>query len=181
MSEYLVLVDELDRPIGQIEKMAAHAAGLLHRAFSVVVFNDDRQVLLQRRAEGKYHSPGLWSNTCCGHPRPNERTEDAARRRLQEEMGFACDLTRIGAFKYRAQFENGLTEHEIDHVFVGTFDGDVQPNPEEVGEFQWMHLYELDDRLANDGSHYTYWFKKIWELYAPLFPRIIDGDSVETR
>jgi len=181
MSEYLVLVDELDRPIGQIEKLAAHESGLLHRAFSVIVFNDDGQLLLQRRAEGKYHSPGLWSNTCCGHPRPDEPTEDAARRRLQEEMGFECDLTRIGSFQYRTQLDSGLTEHEIDHVFVGTFDGLVEPNPDEVDEYRWVHLDELDAGLASDGHRYTYWFRKIWELYAPVFPGIIDGDSVEAR
>lgn len=175
MREYLVLVDESDRPVGRIEKLAAHERGLLHRAFSILVFDDSGRLLLQRRAEEKYHSGGLWSNTCCGHPRPDEPITSAARRRLREEMGFECHLTRIGSFRYRALLDNGLTEHEIDHVFVGTFGGEVYPNPHEVIDWAWVDAQELDDRMTGDPDSFTFWFRQIWERYAPSLDLTIDG------
>jgi isopentenyl-diphosphate delta-isomerase len=181
MSEYLVLVDEDDQPVGRIEKLAAHKNGLLHRAFSVLVFNERGQILLQRRAESKYHSGGLWSNACCGHPRPDEVLVSAARRRLHEEMGFDCDLIRIGGFVYRAELENGLTEHEFDHVFVGTFDGDVDANPDEVVDWSWMDIGELRHHLAADGERFTYWFKQIWTLYAPTFEHVQEEGTLNAR
>lgn len=181
MREYLVLVDESDRPVGRIEKLAAHESGLLHRAFSVLVFNERGEVLLQRRAEGKYHSAGLWSNTCCGHPRPEEQTMSAARRRLREEMGFECDLTQVGTFRYRARLDNGLTEHEIDHVFVGEFDGEVCPNPEEVVDWSWIDTGELSTRLQSESDAFTFWFRQIWDRYRPHFELPLNGGSFDAR
>lgn len=157
--ERVVLVDEQDRETGASEKLAAHAAGKLHRAFSIFVFNSERQLLLQRRAKSKYHSGGLWSNTCCGHPRPGEATVEAARRRLREEMNFDCELRAAFEFLYRAQFENKLIEHEYDHVFVGEFAGVVVPNEAEVENCRWTTLVELRHDLSVRPGEYTYWLK----------------------
>ncbi|MEK7619489.1 MAG: isopentenyl-diphosphate Delta-isomerase, partial [Patescibacteria group bacterium] len=129
MQENCILVDETDHEIGTEEKMATHERGLLHRAFSVFVFNASGELLLQQRAFEKYHSAGLWTNTCCSHPRPGEETLAAAYRRLQEEMGFDCPLNEMFTFRYLAPFPNGLTENEVDHVFFGMYDGPVNPNP----------------------------------------------------
>lgn len=157
--ELVVLVDQADREIGTAEKLAAHRDGTLHRAFSVFVFDARGRVLLQRRAPGKYHSGGLWSNSCCGHSRPGEAVIDAARRRLREEMGFDCALEPAGAFTYRASLDHGLIEHEYDHVFVGRFDGDPAPDPAEVAEWQWMAVSELMVALDRDERNYTVWLK----------------------
>ncbi|HCI57152.1 MAG TPA: isopentenyl-diphosphate delta-isomerase, partial [Bacteroidetes bacterium] len=123
--EFVILVDEQDREIGEAEKMQTHKLGLLHRAFSVLIYNTKGEMLLQQRAETKYHSGGLWSNACCGHPRPGEKIEDAARRRLKEELGFNCSLKFSFKFIYKASFENSLKEHELDHVFTGIYDSEV--------------------------------------------------------
>lgn len=155
--ERVVLVDEQNREIGAAEKLEAHAAGKLHRAFSVFVFNSERQLLLQRRAASKYHSGGLWSNTCCGHPRPAEATDAAAHRRLREEMNFDCELRAAFEFIYRAEFENELIEHEYDHVFVGEFDGVPAPDKSEVEGWRWMGLDELRRDLRERPGAYTYW------------------------
>lgn len=158
--ERVVLVDEQDRETGVSEKLAAHASGRLHRAFSIFVFNSERQLLLQQRAKSKYHSGGLWSNTCCGHPRPGEATIEAARRRLREEMNFDCELRAAFEFLYRAQFENKLIEHEYDHVFVGEFAGVlVVPNETEVENCKWTTLAELRHDLSVRPDEYTYWLK----------------------
>lgn len=155
----VILVNEQDMPIGTMEKMAAHEQALLHRAFSVFIFNSYGLMLLQQRAMGKYHSPGLWTNTCCSHPFPNEETEKAALRRLQEELGFTTALTKAFHFTYKANFDNGLTEHEFDHVFVGKYDGDIAINPEEVKEIAWKSLQEINEELISTPFQYTEWFK----------------------
>jgi isopentenyl-diphosphate delta-isomerase len=159
--EEVILVDENDKAIGTADKLIAHQQGLMHRAFSVFIFSKDYKFLLmQKRANNKYHSAGLWSNTCCSHPRPDEDTITAANRRLKEEMGIQAPLQRLFAFHYQVQFENGLIENEIDHVYVGSFKGDVSPDYKEVSHYQWMSI----DTLKNmTESQYTYWFKLAWD------------------
>jgi isopentenyl-diphosphate Delta-isomerase len=163
MSEFVILVDENDNELGKEEKLVAHKKGLLHRAFSIFVFNHLGQLLLQRRAFDKYHSGGLWTNTCCSHPRPGESLESATHRRLQEEMGFDCDLQEVKTFIYRAEFLNGLIENELDHIFIGKFSGDVFPNTHEVAEYRWVSLEKLYEDVASDPNSYTYWFRYILE------------------
>lgn len=163
MTELVILVDNEDRQMGTMEKMEAHEKGLMHRAFSIFVFNDKKELLLQRRAMGKYHSPGLWTNTCCSHPRPEESLEDATQRRLVEELGFKCEMREISTFTYRAEFENGLIEHEFDHVFIGTYDGEMSLNGEEVSEVRWVDLKTLREDIKINSENYTAWFKIIME------------------
>ncbi len=158
MSEIIVLVDENDNQIGTGEKMEVHRAGKLHRAFSVFVFNGRGEMLLQRRALTKYHSGGLWTNTCCSHPRVQEKTIDAAKRRLMEEMGFVCELKEIDSFVYKTEFE-GLFEHEFDHVFVGKYDGVIKVNRDEVEEYKWISLDDLYNDVEQNPDKYTSWFK----------------------
>jgi len=160
--EHVVLVDEHDAEVGTAEKLAAHRSGVLHRAFSVFVFDESDRLLLQRRATTKYHSAGLWSNTCCGHPRPGEGTSDAAHRRLREELGFTCPLRHIGSFTYQAALTDGLVEHELDHVFMGRFDGEPIPHPAEVAEWRWIDLKDLGRELANSSQEFTAWFEPAW-------------------
>lgn len=157
--EQVILVDEDDRELGASEKLAAHAAGQLHRAFSIFVFNSAGQLLLQRRAKSKYHSGGLWSNTCCGHPRPAESTVAAARRRLREEMSFECELRPAFEFLYRAELANELIEHEYDHVFVGEFDGAFRPDVSEVEGWKWTTPEELRRDVRERPEEYTYWLR----------------------
>jgi isopentenyl-diphosphate delta-isomerase len=147
-----------------MEKMQAHQKGLLHRAFSVFILNDKKQMLLQRRALSKYHSPGLWTNACCSHPAPNEETLDAASRRLNEEMGFSCELKNINSFLYKSRFDNGLTEHEFDHVFIGNYNGLVQPEATEVKEYKWISLPDLDQMLQQNKEEFTTWFHLAYPL-----------------
>lgn len=166
--EQVILVDENDSVLGSAEKLQAHRDGKLHRAFSIFVFDSERRMLLQRRAADKYHSGGLWSNTCCGHPRPDETTGAAAERRLAEEMNFKCDLHEAFSFTYRAELEDGLVEHELDHVFVGEFDGVPAPAPLEVWEWKWMNLDELQTEMTEKPESFTSWLKiaigkKEWE------------------
>jgi isopentenyl-diphosphate delta-isomerase len=153
----IILVDEHDRPVGEEEKMRTHELGLLHRAFSVWVFNAKGELMLQRRAPEKYHCGGMWTNTCCSHPFPNETTKGAAHRRLREEMGFDCELTEVLEFIYHIDFPNGLTEHEYLHVFIGHSDTDPILNPEEVSDFRWMSVEVLRKSIASDLEIYTYW------------------------
>lgn len=155
--EHVVLVTPDDREIGTEEKLAAHRKALLHRAFSVFVFDKRGRMLLQRRAAGKYHSAGLWSNTCCGHPRPGEPIDRAARRRLKEEMGFECPLEHVFSFVYRAALTDELTEHELDHVYIGRFDGAPRPDPGEVQEWRAMPVAELVEDLELNRAAYTVW------------------------
>jgi isopentenyl-diphosphate delta-isomerase len=159
--EYVILVNENDQEIGKMEKQEAHEKGLLHRAFSVFIFNDQKELLLQQRALTKYHSAGLWTNTCCSHPRVNETIVDAAHRRLQEEMGFDCLLEVKTSFIYKADFDNGLTEHEFDHVLVGNFNGEVIINSAEVASYKWVELDWLKQDMVKNPNTYTAWFKII--------------------
>jgi isopentenyl-diphosphate delta-isomerase len=158
MSEHVILVDWKDRPVGTAEKLAAHRAGHLHRAFSVFVLDGD-ELLLQRRAEDKYHSGGLWTNACCSHPRPGEDVEAAAHRRLVEEMGFDCPLEPAGRILYHAQVGGGLVEHEYDHLFVGRWEGAPDPDPREVGDWRWVPMDEVRHRVTLAPHAFTYWFR----------------------
>jgi isopentenyl-diphosphate delta-isomerase len=157
--EHVVLVDRADRQIGIAEKLLAHRQALLHRAFSVFTFDDDGRLLLQRRALDKYHSPGLWSNTVCSHPRPNEAPASAAARRLVEEMGFVCALDPAFAFVYRAELGPGLFEHEYDHVFTGRFNGRPDPDPTEVLDWRLESPEQIRRQLAAVPERFTYWFR----------------------
>lgn len=159
--EEVILVDENDNQIGVGEKIKIHKEGRLHRAISVFVINSDGELLLQKRGKGKYHSGGLWTNTCCSHPKPEENVKDAASRRLKEEMGFACNLKEAFAFTYRVKFENGLSEHEYDHVFIGRFDGLPKPHPEEVEDWKWIGMEELKKDIEKTPDKYTYWLRVV--------------------
>lgn len=160
--ELVVLVDQDDNQHGVAKKMEAHEKGLLHRAFSVFVFNSKGELLLQKRAAGKYHSPGLWTNTCCSHPRVGEKVEDAASRRLLEEMGMDCALSKTFSFVYRAELENNLIEHEFDHVFIGVTDDEPKMNPEEVQDFKYLTVAEVTALLAFNPETFTSWFGICW-------------------
>ena len=161
--EQVILVDELDNEIGTKEKMQAHKEALLHRAFSVFIFNKKGELLLQRRALNKYHSPGLWTNTCCSHPRPNEILMNAAKRRLVEEMGFDCDLFYQFNFIYKASLDQGMTEHELDHVYFGTYEGEIIINPEEVSDYKFVSITELEININKQPHLFTEWFKIVFE------------------
>ena len=158
--ERVVLVDENDNEIGTEEKLKAHQdGGKLHRAFSIFVFNSKGELMLQKRARSKYHFGGLWTNTCCSHPRPGEPLMETARRKLRQEMGFETDLEELFTFAYRATSENGLTEHELDHVLTGRFDGDPRPNPEEAEGWKWASLDDLAEDIKANPDRYTPWFR----------------------
>lgn len=159
MKEMIILVDRNDKEIGAIEKMEAHLNGLLHRAFSIFIFNSKGEMMLQRRALHKYHSGGLWTNTCCSHPNEGETLESAVHRRLMEEMGFDCDLKEIKSFYYHAKLDNNLEEHELDHIFVGCYDGEPQINEEEVDQWMWINFEEVRKALSKEPEKFTYWFK----------------------
>ncbi|MEH3115676.1 isopentenyl-diphosphate Delta-isomerase [Pedobacter terrae] len=159
MEEQVILVDEEDVPKGQMDKMEAHEKGLLHRAFSVFIFNSKRELLLQQRALSKYHSRGLWTNTCCSHQRIGESNMQAAKRRLMEEMGLECELNFLFKFTYKAIFENGLTEHEIDHVFFGMSDQLPVINHEEVESFKYVDLEALVKDIEHNPEAYTPWLR----------------------
>ncbi|WP_299680254.1 isopentenyl-diphosphate Delta-isomerase [uncultured Tenacibaculum sp.] len=163
MTENVILVDELDNEVGLMPKMEAHEKAVLHRAFSVFVFNDDNELMLQQRAKDKYHSPLLWTNTCCSHQRKGETNISAGKRRLQEEMGFSCELEEVFSFIYKAPFDNGLTEHELDHVMIGYYNGEPEINPEEVESFKWMLLDDVKIDIEKNPDDYTAWFKIIFE------------------
>ena len=165
MEEFVVLVDREDNELGLMEKQQAHVAGLLHRAFSVFIFNSNGELMLQQRAASKYHSPTLWTNTCCSHPRENESYLEAAHRRLVEEMGFDCDLNFKFNFIYKANVDNGLTEHELDYVFVGTFDDEPNLNKEEVMAYRWVEMEDLKKDIIKNPQNYTAWFKIIFDQY----------------
>jgi isopentenyl-diphosphate delta-isomerase len=158
-AEQVILVDERDRELGFAEKLAAHRAGALHRAFSVFVFDARGRLLLQQRAAAKYHSGGLWSNTACGHPRPGEATDDAARRRLREEMNVDCELREAFKFIYRAGVGDALVEHEFDHVFVGEYMDDPAPDAAEVESWKWIALDDLRRDLAREPQAFSAWLK----------------------
>lgn len=163
----VILVDENDEQYASMEKMEAHEKGLLHRAFSVFVFNSKGELLLQQRALNKYHSGGLWTNACCSHPEPGDETMSAAQRRLNEEMGFYIPLQKIFDFVYKAEFENGLKEYEFDHVFVGEYDGKISFNNEEVMDHQYKEMEWIRQSLRSEPEKYTAWFHL-------AFPKIED-------
>ncbi len=171
MTDDLILVDEHDKQIGTAEKMRVHEKGLLHRAFSILVLNSKNEILLQQRAKSKYHCGGLWTNTCCSHPRNGELLDAATHRRLKEEMGFDCELKKTANFIYKVKFANGLTEHEHLHVFTGLFDGKCSPNPEEADDCKWISQEELRKDVEKNPEKYTYWFSLILEkLNQPIQP-----------
>ena len=157
--ELVVLVDERDVEVGMGEKLATHREGKLHRAFSIFIFNSTGDLLLQKRTKAKYHTGELWTNTCCSHPRPGERLGDAAHRRLNEEMGFDCELEEIFSFTYRAEFGNELFEHEFDHVFTGLYEGAPAPNPREVTDWKWIDMATLTADIEENPERYTPWFR----------------------
>lgn len=159
MEDRVILVDEQDQEIGSTGKLDAHRQGKRHRAFSIFVFNRAGQVLLQKRASAKYHSGGLWSNTCCSHPRPGIRIEQEARARLEQEMGFQCDLQWMFTFQYNVHFKNDLSENEVDHVFFGRYDGNANPNPDEVDDWKWMDLEGLINDVKANPDTYSYWLR----------------------
>jgi isopentenyl-diphosphate delta-isomerase len=161
--EKVILVDQNDTPIGEMEKIEAHEKALLHRAFSILIFNSKNELLVQQRAHSKYHSPGLWTNTCCSHQRPGEKTIDAANRRLAEEMGMTAKLEPSFSFIYKAPFDNGLTEHEFDHVLVGYSDELPQLNPAEAADYSYKKLDEIKLDMKKSPQRYTAWFKILLE------------------
>ena len=169
MEENVILVDEQDNQLGLMPKMEAHEKAVLHRAFSVFIFNSKGELMLQQRAANKYHSPLLWTNTCCSHQRDGESNIEAGKRRLVEEMGFEADLKEVFSFVYKAPFDNGLTEHELDHVMIGNFDGLPEINHEEVASYKWMMLYAIKEDIELHPNLYTAWFKIIFkESYSKL-------------
>lgn len=159
MEDLVILVDKYNKQVGAAEKLRAHKEGLLHRAFSIFIFDKNHRMLLQQRAFDKYHSGGLWSNACCSHPRPEEDSLKAAHRRLQEEMGFDCELVHAFDFVYNAKLTNDLTEHEYDQVFVGKFNGLITPNKTEVADWCWKDLSLIKQELHQAHNLYTEWFK----------------------
>ena len=163
--EQVILVNDKDEQIGLMPKMEAHEKAVLHRAFSVFVFNDKDELMLQQRAADKYHSPLLWTNSCCSHQRDGESNLEAGERRLQEEMGFVCELKEVTSFIYKAPFDNGLTEHELDHIMIGYYNEDPIINKEEVESFKWMTVKDVKNEIANKPEIYTEWFKIIFEKY----------------
>jgi isopentenyl-diphosphate delta-isomerase len=166
--ENVVLVDEYDTEVGVMEKMEAHRLGQLHRAFSVILLNDKNEMLLQKRAASKYHSAGLWSNTCCSHPRPGEDTASAAQRRLMEEMGLSCQLKKSFSFVYKINMGNGLIEHEYDHVYTGFFSGTPLINPDEVSDWAYINQEMISLDMRVNPERYTYWFKVLFDKLSVL-------------
>ena len=163
--EKVILVDKNDNQIGLMPKMEAHINGVLHRAFSIIIFNSDGKILLQKRASTKYHTPNLWSNTCCSHQREGEDNIKAGKRRLDEEMGFVTELYNFDKFVYKVKFANGLTEHENDHLMLGVYDGDPKPNPKEVDEWKWIDIDNLYIDMKTNPDSYTAWFRIIMNNY----------------
>jgi isopentenyl-diphosphate delta-isomerase len=162
LEEQVILVNETDHPVGTMGKAEAHQAPILHRAFSIFIFNSEGEMLLQKRAPNKYHSAGLWTNTCCSHPRPEEDTVAAAARRLKEEMGFCTSLEKVFDFIYKASFDNGLHEYEFDHVFTGIYDDSVSPNPDEVSEYRFMSMESIQSSLDLNPENFTAWFNIVF-------------------
>lgn len=166
----VILVDENDVPRGTMEKMEAHKKGELHRAFSIFVFNSKGELLLQRRAMDKYHSGGLWTNTCCSHPQPEENLLESAHKRLHEEMGFSCTLENFFHFIYKAEMDNELTEHELDHVFIGYYNENPKINSREVAEWKYMSINEIQKNIKLNPELYTAWFKIVFVKVLEYIP-----------
>lgn len=173
MTEHVILVDTFDQEIGTMAKMDAHLEGMLHRAFSIFIFNSKGELLLQRRAMEKYHSAGKWTNTCCSHPRPGETTLDAANRRLKEEMGMETVLSHAFSFTYQADLLDGLTENEFDHVYFGLSDELPVMNPEEVMDYQYVDMAKLTSQIEEHPDQYTAWlkicFNRVMDRHPQLF------------
>jgi isopentenyl-diphosphate delta-isomerase len=168
--EQVILVNENNEQIGTMAKMEAHEKAVLHRAFSVFITNDNGEIMLQQRAASKYHSPLLWTNTCCSHQRVGETNIEAGKRRLQEEMGFQAELKELFSFIYKAPFDNGLTEHELDHVMIGSFNAEPNINLDEVEAWKWMSPEAIKEDISNNPKEYTAWFKIIFDkFYEHLF------------
>ena len=163
--EKVILVDENDNQVGVMPKLEAHQKGLLHRAFSIFIFNSKYELLLQKRASSKYHSGGLWTNTCCSHPREGEEILDAAKRRLIEEMGIDTSLRKVHDFIYKAELDNDLTEHEFDHVLYGIYNEDPIINKDEADDFKWIDMDSLNEDIKTNGNNYTIWFKIAFEYF----------------
>jgi isopentenyl-diphosphate delta-isomerase len=157
--QHVILVDEHDAEQGTMEKMEAHQKGVLHRAFSIFIFDSKGKMLLQKRSAEKYHGAGLWTNACCSHPNPGEQTGEAASRRLHEEMGFITPLKEIFSFTYHAKVENGLEEHEFDHVFAGQYEGDIVPDKGEVSDFAFQDMDRISWAIENQPEKFTFWFR----------------------
>lgn len=171
---HVVLVNENDEPIGVMEKMEAHREPHLHRAFSIFLFNQDNEMLLQKRALCKYHSGGLWTNACCSHPLPDEAVDNAAHRRLKEELGIGAPLRKAFHFTYQAAFDNGLYEHEFDHVFIGSYSGELQPDPAEVADYCFKSIQEIKEDLKTVPEAYTPWFK----IALPYLEEYLDRNNI---
>ena len=168
MLKKIILVDEKDREIGWEEKIKAHKEGKLHRAFSIFLFNSRGEMLLQKRAKTKYHSPGLWTNTCCSHPRPNKNLEEETKRRLKEEMGINCQMKKIFSFIYKVNLGK-LMEHEFNHVFIGKFDGKPKASSEEVDDWKWINAKELKKEMRKKPEKYAYWFRLILDRVLKIY------------
>lgn len=167
----IILVDKDDKEIGSEEKLKAHLEGKLHRCFSILIFNSKGEILIQKRAREKYHSAGLWSNTCCSHPRPGKNILEEAKKRLNEEMGIEVDLKEVFSFIYKVKLGH-LVEYEVDHVFFGKFDGQPKIDKNEVEDFKWMHLKDLEKDIKKHPQKYTFWFKKILD-HAEKFKNLL--------
>lgn len=165
----VILVNEKDEAIGKAGKLEAHKNALLHRAFSIFIFNDDGELMLQQRAAHKYHSPLLWTNTCCSHPNPYENLEKTSMERLKEEMGFTCELNFLFKFLYKVDFENGLTEHEYDYVLIGKFNGVPKLNPNEAIDWKWAKPEIIKQNIEKNPEEFTYWFKMIFEKVCQMY------------
>jgi isopentenyl-diphosphate delta-isomerase len=163
--EHVILVNEKDQEIGLMPKLEAHQKAVLHRAFSVFIFNSENELMLQQRASNKYHSPNLWTNTCCSHQRSGESNIQAGTRRLYEEMGFTTPLKEITSFIYKAPFDNGLTEHELDHIMVGYYNEDPVINSDEVEDWKWMKIEDVKNDISLNPDLYTAWFKIIFKNF----------------
>lgn len=163
--ERVILVNELNEQIGTMPKMEAHEKALLHRAFSVFIMNDKGETMIQQRAAHKYHSPLIWANTCCSHQREGESNIEAGKRRLMEEMGFEVPLKELFSFIYKAPFDNGLTEHELDHVMMGYYNGEPNINPDEVADWKWMKPEDIKNEISIDPDKYSAWFKIIFDKF----------------
>lgn len=157
--EMIILVNYKDEEVGFEEKMKTHKKALMHRAFSIFIFNNNGEMILQKRAIEKYHCGGMWSNTCCSHPRKGEEVNNAAHRRLKEEIGFDCELIDMFTFHYKVKFNNGLTENEMDHVFLGFYDGKIKLNKKEASDFRWMKVENVEKEIKKNPDEFTVWFK----------------------
>jgi len=177
MEQNLILVDEQDNITGYGEKLKVHQDGQLHRAFSLFVVNESHQLMLQRRAVEKYHSGGLWANTCCSHPLKDEEREDTIHRRLLEEMGFDCELSPLFHFIYRAELDNGLTEYELDQVYLGFYEGAPVPNPDEVCDWKWIGVEELKKDIKTNPEKYAYWLKAAFDEFYLNYQELLESKS----